>query len=156
MTREQAVSAMEAALAEAEAALAEGEVPVGAVIARDGRILARDHNRREQTGDPTAHAEMLAIRAAARELGSRRLEGCFLAVTLEPCCMCAGAAAAAGLEGIVYGADDPRAGCCGSVYALTEDPALAGKRVPVHAGVCREACAELLERFFRQKRMEGS
>ena len=148
MTRE---ALMRAALEEAALALALGEVPVGAVIARGGEIIARAHNERETGGDPTAHAEVLAIRRAAEALGTRRLSGCTLLVTLEPCPMCAGAIVMAQLSGVVFGAYDPKAGCCGSVYALPEDAAF-GAAVPCTGGLLEEDCRAILDRFFAEKR----
>ena len=142
---------MAAAIEEARRALAEGELPVGAVVARDGEIIARGCNRRENTGDPTAHAEIEAIRAAAAALGGWRLTGCTLYVTLEPCAMCAGAVVAARLSRVVYGASDPAAGCCGSVYRLTEDPAF-GHFAPADGGTARDVCRALLEQFFAGRR----
>ena len=144
-------SLMRLALEEAEAAFREGEVPVGAVVAKDGRPVARAHNLREQTGDPTAHAELLAIREAARVLGARRLTGCTLYVTLEPCPMCAGAMVMAQLDGCVFGAYDARQGCCGSVYDLPHDPAFF-HRVPCAGGVLENECARLLRAFFEKRR----
>lgn len=143
---------MREALAQARLALAAGEVPVGAVVARDEEIVARAHNEREQRRDPTAHAEMLALRRAAQILGSWRLTGCTLYVTLEPCPMCAGAIRTARLACVWFGADDPAAGCTGTVYRLTEDPALAGPAVPAYGGLLAQECAELLEAFFQTKR----
>lgn len=142
---------MSAALGEAAQALALGEVPVGAVVVRDGEIVARAHNERETGGDPTAHAEVLAIRRAARALGRRRLSDCTLYVTLEPCPMCAGAIAMARLGEVVFGAYDERAGCCGSLYALTEDAAF-GAVIPSSGGLLEEKCRALLDRFFAAKR----
>lgn len=142
---------MRAALGEAAQALALGEVPVGAVVVRDGEIVARAHNERETGGDPTAHAEVLAIRRAARALGRRRLSDCTLYVTLEPCPMCAGAIAMARLGEVVFGAYDERAGCCGSLYALTEDAAF-GAVIPSSGGLLEEECRALLDRFFEAKR----
>lgn len=139
------------ALALAEQALAEGEVPVGAVVARGVAILGRGYNQRETDKDPTAHAELLAIRQAARALGGWRLTGCTLYVTLEPCPMCAGAIALARLDAVWYGAADPRAGCCGSVYRITEDPAFS-HHVPAFGGLLAEESAALLEAFFVGKR----
>ena len=142
---------MRAALGEAAQALALGEVPVGAVVVRDGEIVARAHNERETGGDPTAHAEVLAIRRAARALGRRRLSDCTLYVTLEPCPMCAGAIAMARLGEVVFGAYDERAGCCGSLYALTEDAAF-GAVIPSSGGLLEEECRALLDQFFAAKR----
>ena len=142
---------MRAALQEAEQAAAEGEVPVGAVIVHGGEILARTHNRREQLHDPTAHAEILAIREAAEKLGSRRLTGCTLYVTLEPCPMCAGAMVMANLDACCFGANDEQQGCVESVYALASDPAFY-HRVRCVGGLLEPECRELLQTFFQTKR----
>ena len=142
---------MEAALEEAKLALQAGELPVGAVVARDGEIIARGRNRREETHDPTAHAEIEAIRAAAAALGGWRLKGCALYVTLEPCAMCAGAIVAARLDKVVYGAADPAAGCCGSVYRVTEDPAFT-HYAPAEGGLLADRCQALLTEFFEARR----
>ena len=142
---------MREALAEAQKAFDEGEIPVGAVMARGGEIIARAHNLREQTGDPTAHAEVLAIREAAKVLGGRRLSDCTLYVTLEPCPMCAGAMVMACLDKCYFGARDDRQGCCESVYALPMDPAFY-HRVPCIGGLMEAEAAELLKRFFAQRR----
>lgn len=145
---------MRLALKEAEAAFDEGEIPVGAVVAYEGRVIARAHNLREQTNDPTAHAELLAIREAAQALGSRRLKGCTLYVTLEPCPMCAGAMVMACLDACYFGARDERQGCAESVYALTNDPAFY-HRLPCVGGLLGEEAAALLRRFFARKREPG-
>ena len=142
---------MRAALEQAYLALASGEIPVGAVVTCGGQIVAAAHNERETTGDPTAHAEVMALRRAAQALGRRRLEGCTLYVTLEPCPMCAGAAVMAGVESICFGAADPRAGCAGSVYALPEDPAF-GRVIPCMGGLLEVECAQVLRDFFAQRR----
>jgi tRNA(adenine34) deaminase len=143
---------MEVALAEARAAAAAGEVPVGAVVVgADGALLGRAHNRRETDGDPLAHAELLALRAAARELGGWRLAGATLYVTLEPCAMCAGAIVLARIARLVYGAADPKAGFCGSLDDLVRDPRL-NHRVEVTAGVGAAASAALLRAFFAELR----
>lgn len=142
---------MHAALEQAYLALASGEIPVGAVVTCGGQIVAAAHNERETTGDPTAHAEVLALRRAAQALGRRRLEGCTLYVTLEPCPMCAGAAVMAGVESICFGAADPRAGCAGSVYALPEDPAF-GRVIPCMGGLLEAECAQVLRDFFARRR----
>ncbi|MBQ6594659.1 MAG: nucleoside deaminase [Clostridia bacterium] len=144
---------MAEALEEARRAMSEGEIPVGCVIVRGGRIVARAHNRREQDRDPTAHAEILAIREAARALGRWRLEDCELYVTLEPCPMCAGAVSQARLKRLVYGAPDPRQGCAGSIYRITEDPAFP-HFCPADPGPLGEACGELLRMFFEGIRSE--
>ena len=137
-----------------EAAADEGEVPVGAVIVRDGRIIARAHNER-QAGRPFAHAEMLAMQRACDALGARRLRGCTLYVTLEPCPLCAGGLILSEIDGCVFGAFDPRQGCCGSVYDLPEDPAFS-HRVQCAGGVLEEECAALLRAFFQRKRLPPS
>ena len=142
---------MEAALEEAKLALEAGELPVGAVVARGGEILARGRNRREETHDPTAHAEIEAIRAAAATLGGWRLTGCALYVTLEPCAMCAGAIVASRLEKVIYGAADPSAGCCGSVYRITEDPVFT-HYAQADGGLLEDKCRALLTEFFEARR----
>ena len=144
--------AMLAAVAEAEAALAHGDVPVGAVVVHDGTVIAARHNEREAAGDPTAHAEILALRDAARVLGSWRLTGATLVVTLEPCTMCAGAAVNARVDRIVFGAADLKAGAMGSLYNLPADPRL-NHNPEVVAGVLADRAAALLERFFASKRL---
>ena len=146
---------MEEALKEAWLALDKGEIPVGAVIVKDGEIIARGHNLRETHNDPTGHAEIVALRRAAEALGSWRLDGCEMVVTLEPCCMCAGAIAAARLDSVIFGAADKAAGCCGSVYSIPEDPGLAGHHTPVHGGLMAKECEDVLQAFF-QKRREGN
>jgi len=142
---------MREALAEAEQALAHGDVPVGAVAVRDGTIVGRGHNRREIDADPTAHAEMIALREAARALGGWRLVGVTLYCTLEPCPMCAGAMIAARLPRLVYGADDPKAGAAGSVVELLRDPRF-NHRVSITRGVLAGEAQGLLERFFARLR----
>jgi tRNA(adenine34) deaminase len=142
---------MELALEEARTAFAKGEVPVGAVIVKGDRVLSRAHNLTETLGDATAHAEVLAIGAACRGLGGWRLEGCTMAVTLEPCPMCAGAIVQARLDTVVVGAFDFKAGAAGSVYNIVQDRRL-NHRAKVVYGVMQEECSELLKRFFQQKR----
>ena len=142
---------MQEALKEAQLALDEGELPIGCVIARNGEIIARGHNLREQTNDPTAHAEIVAIRRAAEVLSSWRLEGCSLYVTLEPCPMCAGAISQARVERLVYGAADERYGCAGSVYRIPEDPAF-NHFCSCDGGILEEECAALLHDFFEDRR----
>ena len=143
---------MKAALAQAKAALDAGEVPVGAVIVCDGEVIACAHNEREALCDPTAHAEVLALRRAATRLGRRRLSDCTLYVTLEPCPMCAGAIVMADMGSVVYGAADTQAGCAGSVYALPEDPAF-GKKIPCMGGLMADECREMLDVFFEERRI---
>lgn len=145
------LAAMRAAIAEAEQALAEGEMPVGCVILKGGALVARGHNLREQTGDPTAHAEVVALRRAARETGDWRLEGCTLYVTLEPCPMCAGAISQARISRLVFGAADARYGCAGSVYRIPEDPAF-NHFCRSEGGLLAEECAALIRRFFGARR----
>ena len=142
---------MRIALEEARAAAEAGEVPVGAVIVKDGHLLARAHNRREADHDPTAHAELLCLRKAAQALNDWRLRGCTLYVTLEPCPMCAGAMVMSQLGQCVYGADDDRQGCCGSVYDLPGDPALAGQ-TRWQSGVMAEECGTVMKDFFAHRR----
>ncbi len=144
--------AMVLALAEAAEAAAAGDVPVGAVVLGPaGEVLARDHNRREETGDPTAHAEVLALRAAARTAGSWRLAATTVVVTLEPCPLCAGALLAARVARVVFGAADPKAGACGSLYNLCVDPRL-NHQLEVVAGLREAECAEVLSGFFAGRR----
>jgi len=142
---------MRLALAEAEAAAADGEVPVGCLVVHDGRIIGRGRNARQRLKDPTAHAEMVAITAAANALGDWRLEGCTLYVTLEPCPMCMGACLNARIPRVVYGASEPKAGACGSIVDLRAPPGF-NHRVDVLGGVLAPACAEVLVRFFRSRR----
>ncbi len=146
-------AAMEEALSLARAAGARGEVPVGAVALLDGAVVARATNRREADQDPTAHAELVCLRAAARSLGRWRLTGVTLVVTLEPCAMCAGALVLARVDRLVYGAADPKAGAVGSLMDLARDPRL-NHRLEVVAGVEGDACGALLRSFFRACRRE--
>jgi tRNA(adenine34) deaminase len=145
---------MDRAIAQAKLARAVGDVPVGAVVVRDGAVVGQGHNRREADQDPTAHAELLALRAAARTVGSWRLERCTLYVTLEPCAMCAGATVLARLPALVFGAADPKAGAVGSLMDIARDPRL-NHRVDVTAGVLADECADLLTRFFRTRRAKS-
>ena len=146
---------MRAALEEASKAAAAGEVPVGAVVVSpEGKILSRARNRSVGAGDPTAHAEVLALRAAARKLGNYRLTGCRLVVTLEPCPMCAGAAVTARVGEIVYGAEDPKAGAVSTLYRIASDPRL-NHRAAIVPGVLAKECAGLLTAFFRERRGKG-
>ena len=145
---------MQLAIAQALLAEAAEEVPIGAVIARGGEIIAAEHNRRRLDADPTAHAELLAIRAAAERLGDWRLEGCTLAVTLEPCCMCAGAIVLARIPTLVYGAADPKAGAVDTLYQLCGDDRL-NHVVEVASGVMAEECGAMLTAFFRAQRAKG-
>jgi tRNA(adenine34) deaminase len=145
---------MRAAVAEAIAAREEGEVPVGAVVVKDGRIIGRGHNSRERLKDPTAHAEMLALTAASSFVESWRLEDCTMYVTLEPCPMCAGAVVLARLKRLVFGAADPKAGACESLYSIPTDERL-NHRVEVGAPVLAGECGALLGDFFAQQRAQG-
>jgi tRNA(adenine34) deaminase len=145
---------MRLALQEAEQALAEDEVPIGAVIVHQERVIASAHNQREQLRDPTAHAEMIAITQAAASLGSWRLEGTVLYVTLEPCPMCAGAILQARIPVVVYGATDAKAGAVDSLYHLLNDARL-NHRAQVIPYVLADQCGELLSRFFQEQRRLG-
>ena len=145
---------MQMAYREAEAALKEDEVPVGAVIVHEQRVIAAAHNQREQLKDPTAHAEMIAITQAAESLGSWRLEGCTLYVTLEPCLMCAGAIVQARVPEIVYAASDPKAGAVHTLYQTLTDERL-NHQVQVASGVLQEPCSAILSQFFQEKRRQG-
>ena len=142
---------MEAALKQAREACSCGEVPVGAVLVRGGEIVAFGRNRCEELKDPTAHAEILALREGGRILGGWRLEGCTLYVTLEPCAMCAGALVQARLARLVYGAADPKGGACGTLYNIVQDQRL-NHRLAVTAGVLEAECAALLREFFKKRR----
>jgi len=145
---------MRAALSEALAAQDAGEVPVGAVAVHDGRIIGRGYNQRETLNDPTAHAEMLALTAAAAFLNSWRLDRCTLYVTLEPCVMCAGAIVLARIERLVYGATDPKGGACTSLYRIPTDERL-NHRVQIGEPVLSDECAMLLQAFFTEQRALG-
>ena len=138
---------MEEALALAREAARHGDIPVGCVIVRDGQVIGRGSNRRELLGDATAHAELEAIRAACRAAGSWRLSGCTLYVTLEPCPMCAGAILNARIDAVVYGAQNPKAGCCGSVLPLFHEKF--NHHPAVYGGVLEAECARILGDFFR-------
>lgn len=142
---------MRQALAGARKAAASGEVPVGAVIVRQGRVVARGYNRPIAKRDPTAHAEIEALRKAARRLGNYRLPDCTLYVTIEPCAMCAGAIAHARLSRIVYGAPDPKAGACGSVIDVLHEPRI-NHHTQVEGGLLARECAAIVQDFFRSRR----
>lgn len=139
------------AVEEARRCLEWGDVPIGAVVSRGGEVLAREGNQRERLGDPTAHAEILALRAAAGRAGNWRLEGCEVHVTLEPCAMCAGALVLARVDRVVFGAPDPKAGFAGSLGNLLADPRL-NHRPALVGGILEEECGELLRAFFRERR----
>jgi tRNA(adenine34) deaminase len=146
---------MREALAEADLAAAKGEVPIGCVVVgASGAILARAHNLRESANDPTAHAEILAVRAAAGALASWRLEGCTLVVTLEPCAMCAGALVNARVERVVWGCDDPKAGACATLFQIGADARL-NHRFAMTRGVLEDECRDRLQRFFASLRAQG-
>ncbi len=145
---------MRAAINEAVAALEQGDVPVGAVVVHENRIIGRGYNQRELLNDPTAHAEMLALTAAAAHLNSWRLENCTLYVTLEPCAMCAGAIVLARLPRLVFGTTDPKAGACVSLYNIPTDSRL-NHRVEIGQPVLTNDCASLLREFFAMKRAQG-
>jgi tRNA(adenine34) deaminase len=142
---------MRVAIREALAAQEAGDVPIGAVIIKDGHIIGKAHNQREVLQDPTAHAEMIALTQAAEKMGSWRLEGCTIYVTLEPCPMCAGALVLGRVARLVYGCDDPKAGACGSLYDIVRDTRL-NHRLEVTSGILAEECSEILSGFFRKKR----
>jgi tRNA(adenine34) deaminase len=148
---------MQLAIEQARAAGAREEVPIGCVVVHEvggGRVIGRGHNRRITDCDPTAHAEIVAIREAAREMGDWRLAGCVLVVTLEPCAMCAGAIVNARIPRLVYGCDDPKAGAVRTLFRLCEDSRL-NHRVAVREGVLAEECAGLLREFFQAQRAAG-
>lgn len=147
---------MREALAEAVLAAEGGDVPIGCVIVQDetGKMIAKARNRRELDKDPTAHAEILALRQAAEALGQWRLVGCTLVVTLEPCAMCAGAMVNARIDRVVFGTHDPKAGAAGSLMNLLTDPRL-NHRAEVISGVLREECGKLLREFFARQRAMG-
>jgi tRNA(adenine34) deaminase len=145
------VDAMQSALAEARLAAEAGEVPIGAVMVHEGAIIARGQNRVLRDNDPTSHAEIVALRAAATALGNYRLNGCTLYVTLEPCAMCAGALIHARIDRLVYAAADPKAGACGSVLAVLNHPQL-NHQMQVEQGIAAEESSEMLRAFFRERR----
>ena len=142
---------MKEALKEAEKAAAMGEVPIGAVVVKDGIIIGRGHNKTETAKDPTAHAEMEAIRAASAALGGWRLLGCDMYVTAEPCSMCAGAIVWSRIENLYIGTMDPKAGACGSVFNIVQEDKL-NHQVNVTTGILQEECSRLLKDFFRSLR----
>jgi tRNA(adenine34) deaminase len=144
---------MEEALRAAQRALEAGEVPVGAVVVCDGQIVGRGSNRNLSESDPTAHAEIIALRQAGAAVGNHRLEGCELFATIEPCAMCAGALVHARLKRLVYGADDPKAGAVRSVMQVLNHPSL-NHRMEVRSGVLAGRCAEMVQAFFRRRREE--
>jgi len=145
---------MEEALREAHHALAMGEVPVGAIVVRDGRIVGRGWNRPVAANDPTAHAEVLAIREAGQDIGNYRLLDCDLYVTVEPCAMCAGAITHARIRRLIYGAEDAKAGAVHSMLQVLNHPKL-NHKVEVSSGVLAARCMDLVQTFFREKRKAG-
>lgn len=145
---------MESAMKEAELAYKRKEVPIGAVVIHNGRVIGRGYNQIETLRDPTAHAEMIAITAAAAQLGGRRLDKCTLYVSLEPCPMCAGAIVLARIPKLVFGASDPKAGACGTLYNIVQDARL-NHRVELVSGVLEEKCSKLLKDFFTKVRSNG-
>ena len=146
---------MELALEQAKLAAAAGEVPVGALVIRDGEIIGRGHNRNLLDNDPTAHAEIVALRQAAALAGNHRLIGCTMVATIEPCSMCAGALIHARIARLVYGASDPKPELLGSTVQVINHPSL-NHRMEVTAGVLAAKCSEVLQKFFRQKRQQTS
>jgi tRNA(adenine34) deaminase len=142
---------MKEALLEAQDALCEGEIPVGAVIVKDGAVIGRGHNGRKSKASPLAHAEISALTGAAERLGNWRLDRCTIYVTLEPCAMCAGAIVQCRLGRVVYGARDPKAGACGSLYNIPADPRMY-HRCEVKGGILKDECAALLRLFFERRR----
>jgi tRNA(adenine34) deaminase len=146
---------MEQALEQAALAAAGGEVPVGAIVIKDGQIIGRGHNRNLLENDPTAHAEVVALRDAAARIGNHRLTGCVMFATIEPCAMCAGALVHARISRLVYGASDPKAGAAGSVLQVVNHPGL-NHRMEITAGVLAGRCSEVLQRFFREKRQQSA
>ena len=145
---------MRAAIEAARIAEDNGDVPIGAVIVCQGRIIAKAYNQREQLKDPTAHAEIIALTQAAAALESWRLSGCTMYVTLEPCCMCAGALVLSRMDRLVYGCDDPKAGACKTLYNIVQDERL-NHRLEVTSGVLQEQCRQQLQEFFAKRRIEN-
>ena len=144
---------MGVAIESAKIAEDNGDVPIGAVIVREGQIIAKAYNQREQLQDPTAHAEIIALTQAAASVENWHLDGCTMYVTLEPCCMCAGALVLSRMDRLVFGCRDPKAGACGSLYNIVADERL-NHRLEVTAGVLEGECSELLQVFFARRRIE--
>ena len=142
---------MKEALRLAEAAQKHGDVPVGALVVQGGEIIGRGENRRRKTGDPSAHAEIIAMREASEHIGSWNLSGCCLYVTLEPCPMCAGAVIVSRMDNVYFGAYDRELGCCGTLYNLPEDTRM-NHRANVYGGIMEEQCSKILSDFFKSKR----
>ncbi len=145
---------MRVAIDQAEIARENGDVPVGAVIVHKGQLIAKAYNQRQQLNDPTAHAEIIALTQAAEAVGSWRLDGCTIYVTLEPCAMCAGALVLARIDRLVYGCEDPKAGACGSLYNIIQDERL-NHRLEVKSGVLEDECRRQLQEFFAHRRQEN-
>jgi len=145
---------MGVAIESAKIAEDNGDVPIGAVIVREGKIIAKAYNQREQLQDPTAHAEIIALTQAAAAVENWHLDGCTMYVTLEPCCMCAGALVLSRMDRLVFGCRDPKAGACGSLYNIVADERL-NHRLEVTAGVLEGECSELLQVFFARRRIEN-
>ena len=143
---------MRAAIEAAKIAEENGDVPIGAVIVHESKIIGRAYNQREQLQDPTAHAEIIALTQAAAALENWHLHDCTMYVTLEPCCMCAGALVLSRIDRLVYGCDDPKSGACGSLYNIVEDTRL-NHRLKVTSGILAEDCGQQLQEFFEQKRL---
>ena len=146
---------MRAAIKAAAIAEENGDVPIGAVIVYENQIIGKAYNQREQLQDPTAHAEIIALTQAAAAIGSWRLEGCTIYVTLEPCPMCAGALVLSRMDRLIFGCDDSKAGACKSLYNIVQDERL-NHRLEVTSGVLREECSRLLQDFFQKRRTENS
>ena len=146
---------MSEALKEAKIAYTLEEIPIGAVVEKDGEIIGRGHNLTETLKDPTAHAEILALREAARRLGGWRLSGCGLYVTAEPCAMCAGAIVWARIEKLFIGTMDPKSGACGSVFNIPQEPKL-NHYVEIESGIMRQECQDILKTFFKELRKKKS
>jgi len=145
---------MGVAIESAKIAEDNGDVPIGAVVVREGQIIAKAYNQREQLQDPTAHAEIIALTQAAASVENWHLDGCTIYVTLEPCCMCAGALVLSRMDRLVYGCRDPKAGACGSLYNIVADERL-NHRLEVTSGVLESECSELLQSFFARRRIEN-
>jgi tRNA(adenine34) deaminase len=145
---------MRIAIDQAKIAQENGDVPIGAVIVHNGQVIAKAYNQREQLQDPTAHAEIIALTQAAAALENWHLHGCTMYVTLEPCCMCAGALVLARIDRLVYGCADPKTGACGSLYNIVQDERL-NHRLEVASGVLADECSQLLQKFFENRRAKN-
>jgi len=146
---------MQEAVEQAKVAQENGDVPIGCVIVKNGQVIAKGYNQREQLQDPTAHAEIIALTAAAAAVESWRLNGCRMYVTLEPCAMCAGALVLSRMDKLIYGCDDPKTGACGSLYNIVQDERL-NHKVEITSGVFAEDCSRQLQKFFARRRGENS